>query len=160
MIALCFALLLQEDLLKDGDAVAPVDKWFSESRVKKEDARRIMDGDAWKAFWAEHKESKTDKAPAVDFTKHMVLVFPRPMAFGCVPPELTSIDIRETKDALRVIPTIKPGGCNNEMHGHPMMMGKVAVVIVVPRSAKRVDFVEKRKAGAPTIARTLDAMKD
>ncbi len=160
MMTLCLALLLQEDLLKDGDAVKAVDRWFAESRLKKEDPRRIRDEDAWKAFWAEHKASKTEKAPAVDFEKHMVVVFPRPMTFGCIPPELVSLDVRETKEALRVIAEIKPGGCNNEMHAHPMMMGKVALAVVVPKNAQRVDFVEKPKAGAPKVAQSLAATKE
>jgi len=160
MITFCLMLFLQQDPLKDGDAVTPVQKWFAESRVKKDDALRIRDEAAWKELWDRHKETKGVKPPAVDFTKHMVVVFPRPMAFGCIPPELVSLDVRETKEALRVIAEIRPGRCDNDMHGHPMMMGKAALIVVVPRDKKRVDLVEKPKAGEPKVVMTLDALKE
>ena len=160
MTLLMLAALLQESLLTDGDAVKPADQRFESTSLKRGDARRIRDAEAWKTFWKEHSQAKDAKAPEVDFAKRMVLVTVVDTAVGCLAPELASLDLRETKDALRLIAVVTPGGCNNRMHGHPLALGRHAVMVVVPRSAKRVDVVAKPKDGDPKVVTSLEAVKE
>ncbi len=160
MITLLLAALAQDALLTDGDAVKPVKTQFEPTKLKAGEVRRIRDADAWKEFWDGHRTHKDAKAFDVDFKTNMVVVVAVQSVQGCVSTTLDGVDVRETQEALRVIPTITQGGCRNSMHGHPVAMGTAAVIVVLPRSAKKLDFVAKPRDGKPAITASLDAIKE
>jgi hypothetical protein len=160
MITLLLAIALQDSLLTEGDAVKVEDTKFEPTKLKTGDVRRLRDAEAWKAFWAEHSAAKDAKAPAVDLKKHMAVVIVVDTVMGCLSPKLDGVEVRETKEALRVIPSVTPGGCNNDMHGHPLGRGRSAIIVVMPRGVKKVEFVEKPREGKPRIGKTIDAVKE
>jgi len=90
----------------------------------------------------------------------MVLVLSVDVVVGCHPMVLKSLDLRQTKEALRVIPAIERGGCDNSMHGHHLGLFVRALIVVAPRGAKREDWVEIPREGPPKTAKTLDAIKE
>jgi hypothetical protein len=166
-IAILLALptvAIQDGLEQDGKKVKIVDEWFhSSTKVKDTDCRRISTKTEWKEFWAEHSGKKED-LEKVDFRKNMILVFPMQTYFGCLRPQVTKTQVRETKRALRLVADLEQGGCNNNMHGHPVGMGRSILIVVVPKSDKKVDFclakIVRGKRIEPSLVQSLPAVED
>ena len=150
-VAIVVLALLAQESGPASEAVQVHRTWTGDStRIERAEYQRITDPEAWTALWHRHV-GKKERAPEVDFDKHMVVA-----AFlGAVRYDVAAVHaVKKTKDELVFGLEVEEDDCC-DFSLHPLYL-----IAVVPRSDLKLSIISRVRSGTDIDPRKDEVLKE
>ena len=134
-IVLLVALLAQDPATKETVEPVAVDRtWTGDTtRIERAEYQRITDPDAWTTLWHRHV-GKKERAPEVDFNKHMVLA----VFLGRVVYDHAAVHaVKKTKDEIVFGLEVEEHRCCD------FSLTPLYLIAVLPRSDMKLSVISR-----------------
>ena len=151
VLALVLALVAQE-AVKASEDVAVHRTWTGdETRIDRAEYHRITDLEAWTTLWQRHTGNKRERAPEVDFNKHMVVA----VYLGRVTYDHAAVHaVKLTKDELVFGLEVEEHDCC-DFSVRPLWL-----IAAVPRSDLKLSIISRVRSGTDIDPRKDEVLKE
>ncbi len=147
-VALLLAAVLVQDEARDVEVVRT---WNgSETKIETAESHRITDSEAWTKVWERHA-GKNQRAPEVDFGKHMVVaVFLGPRTFH----DANVYSVKQTRDEI-VFGVVMGGEDCCDFSRQPLYC-----IAVIPKSSLKLSVIGRVKQELDVDPRKDELLKE